>query len=311
MAFVRVLYGFTYGFSLPLTTSMLSEIIPIQYRGKGLVFLNFFVSLGKLIGCFLAMICLDSFSSGNWRLMMVLSSFPSLIVFFASSAFLMESPRFLLANQQYEESILVINKMIEINSNADATIDKSPLTREEASSIIETAKSMHGHIPQASFKALFKGELFGITLRMWVVWFMENAMYFGQLVIIPFILGKSNKSFGSYIITILGEMPSCFVSMYIVDHPLLGRKNSLTICFFISMVFHLVCFLYGNGSMLALMTSFARFFMKLCYAMLYPFTTELYPTAVRTVGFGMSSGVGRMGATLVPYLLFAMIEGNP
>jgi len=29
MGFMRILYGFTYGFSLPLTTSMLSEIIPI------------------------------------------------------------------------------------------------------------------------------------------------------------------------------------------------------------------------------------------------------------------------------------------
>lgn len=103
MGIVRLLYGFTYGFSLPLTTSMLSEIIPIQYRGKGLVFLNFFVSIGKLFGCILAMICLDSFTSGNWKLMMVLSSFSSLIVFISSSIYLLESPRFLLAVGKIEE----------------------------------------------------------------------------------------------------------------------------------------------------------------------------------------------------------------
>jgi MFS family permease len=37
MLVLRFLYGVSYGFSLPLTTSMLSEIVPLKYRGKGLV----------------------------------------------------------------------------------------------------------------------------------------------------------------------------------------------------------------------------------------------------------------------------------
>ena len=48
--------------------------------------------------------------------------------------------------------------------------------------------------------------------------------------------------------------------------------------------------------------------MKLCYAMLYPFSTEVYPTLLRTVGFGMCGGVGRVGATVIPYLIFWIIE---
>ena len=103
MAIARFLYGTTYGFSLPLTTSMLSEIIPSEYRGKGLVILNFFVSIGKLFGCILAAIFLTNFHSGNWKLMMIVSSFPSLAVFICSKMFLLESPRFLIASFRYEE----------------------------------------------------------------------------------------------------------------------------------------------------------------------------------------------------------------
>ncbi|EAS04378.1 MFS transporter (macronuclear) [Tetrahymena thermophila SB210] len=303
MGFVRVLYGFTYGFSLPLTTSMLSEIIPIQYRGKGLVFLNFFVSVGKLVGCILAMICLDSFTSGNWKLMMMLSSISSLFVFIASSSYLQESPRFLLATGKQEEGFDIIDRIIKIN-DAQAPV----LSQEEKDSLKAWSSQVYNKEHQASILALFQDDLKGITIRMWICWFMENAMYFGQLVIMPFILGQSKKTFGSYFITILGEAPSIFLSAYIVDHPLLGRRNSLTICFGLSMVFHFFCYLQGGGSYLSLLTSVARFFMKQCYAMLYPFSTEVYPTIVRTVGFGMCGGVGRVGATLIPYLIFTLID---
>lgn len=80
MGVLRLIYGIVYGISLPLTTSMLSEIIPIKYRGKGLVIINMFVSVGKIVGCIYASICLKDLTEGNWRLMMALSSFPSLVI---------------------------------------------------------------------------------------------------------------------------------------------------------------------------------------------------------------------------------------
>jgi len=67
MMIIRFCYGISYGFSLPLTTSMLSEITPLEYRGKGIVFLNFFVSVGKMFGVILAILCLDDFYTGNLK----------------------------------------------------------------------------------------------------------------------------------------------------------------------------------------------------------------------------------------------------
>ena len=42
--------------------------------------------------------------------------------------------------------------------------------------------------------------------------------------------------------------------------------------------------------------------------MLYPLSTELYPTLLRTLGFGWCSGIGRIGAALIPYLIFPLLE---
>jgi putative MFS transporter len=71
---VRFAVGFCFGFSLPLTTSMsnlkgylVAEITPIEYRGKMLVIINFFLTLGKVLGCFLVYIFISpDLKSGNF-----------------------------------------------------------------------------------------------------------------------------------------------------------------------------------------------------------------------------------------------------
>lgn len=78
--FVRFLYGLTFGLTIALTTTLFSEIVPLKYRGKGLLIINFCVSLGKVFSFILGAIFLQNFTKGNWKMMMVCSSFPSLIV---------------------------------------------------------------------------------------------------------------------------------------------------------------------------------------------------------------------------------------
>ena len=100
MTLARGLYGFSYGFSIAVTTSAFAEISPPKVRGKGILFLNFCVSLGKLYGLLLAIFFLESFTSGNWRSMIVCGSIPNIFVLYASIFILKESPRFLIATNQ-------------------------------------------------------------------------------------------------------------------------------------------------------------------------------------------------------------------
>ena len=53
---------------------------------------------------------------------------------------------------------------------------------------------------------------------------------------------------------------------------------------------------------------FTRFFMKEGWAMLYPYTTEIFQTANRALGFGSSAAVGRLGAAFSPNVLFPLYE---
>lgn len=58
MVIVRFLYGFAFGFTVSITTSMYAESASLQYRGKGLLLLNFSISFGKVYGVLLASIFL-------------------------------------------------------------------------------------------------------------------------------------------------------------------------------------------------------------------------------------------------------------
>jgi putative MFS transporter len=76
---------------------MFSEIIPSEYRGKGMVCVNFFVTVGKLYGFFIAYLTLDSYTSGDWRLMIRLNTIPGILVFIGTFFWVEESARFRFA----------------------------------------------------------------------------------------------------------------------------------------------------------------------------------------------------------------------
>lgn len=298
MTIMRFLYGFIFGFSLPLTTSMISEITPLKYRGTMLVTINFFLTFGKLYGCLLGFIFLDSLNSGNWNGMMAFSSLTPLTVFFFTICMLRESPRFLLAASRFEESFEVLNYMI-LKNNPNSEL----LTVEEKDQIKKFQIDTYKNEEKASVKSLFNKKYLNVTLALWVMWFSINFMYYGQLVILPFLLGDSKKGIDQMIIAILGETPALVLTYFFIENPKFGRKNSLTICFATAGFLNFLSYFLPKDH-LALSFSVSRFFMKECFAFLYAFTTESYGTLNRTLGYGVSSAVGRAGATVMPYILF-------
>lgn len=103
---------------------MISEITSPLVRGRFLIIINFFVSIGKIYAFLLAYYFLDNFHSGNWRIMMCVSSFTSLIVGILALCFLMESPRYLIANNRVIDGINIVEEMIHKNHNNSKLIKK-------------------------------------------------------------------------------------------------------------------------------------------------------------------------------------------
>jgi MFS family permease len=80
---IRSLYGATNGFFSPLNFTILGEITPKKNRGAFMTLIGLFYVLGELFCCLVAYFTTDNlnFTTGNWRGLLMSSSFLALICF--------------------------------------------------------------------------------------------------------------------------------------------------------------------------------------------------------------------------------------
>lgn len=48
--------------------------------------------------------------------------------------------------------------------------------------------------------------------------------------------------------------------------------------------------------------------MKMSFQMLYACSTEMFATENRSLGFGFTSATGRLGATIIPFIIIPMVN---
>lgn len=116
----RGLFGFCVGLTLPLISSIISEITPSNVRGKYFIYILFFGILGELLTVLFAFLYSNDLVNGNWRAMLLWTSIPGLIGGIASIKYMYESPRYLLLSlNRFEEGIKIIEYMIYTNIGKD------------------------------------------------------------------------------------------------------------------------------------------------------------------------------------------------
>ena len=307
---LRGIFGVIIGFTIPLTPSLASEITPVELRGRGIVAVNFFFSLGKFYAVIVAKFCLDSLTSGNWRAMLIWCSLPSLLVWLGTWLYVKESPRFLIAVERIDEGVQVLNEMAAINN----PYSPQRVTQTETEELEAWQRNIFEKGEAANVKTLFAPKYSRITSILWVMWFTLNFTFYGMLFILPFILSKleMNNSSGTggldgLLYTIAGEVPSIVIAMYIVEKEFFGRKGTIVYSNVLATATFLLAYVAPISLLIPLLT-LGRLFLKLNFAMIYPLTTEYYPTTIRTAGMGFASGVGRLGSTVMPYVLLSMLN---
>jgi hypothetical protein len=55
----------------------------------------------------------------------------------------------------------------------------------------------------------------------------------------------------------------------------------------------------------------SRVFTKLPFITINPLTTESYPTTYRTMAIGITSGIGRIGSTIMPIIDMHLFDADP
>lgn len=306
---LRLLTGVGLGGALIVGTSLLTESLPDKARGKFIVYLDGFWPIGNILAALSSFLILSYFSIRNminipylglvenWRILFSLSSLPIFLIFVINKK-IHESPYYLLENgksQKFKE------KITKVFSKKDFDIDLSKIIVPEKSS--------------SSFKTLFKEEFRFRSIFLGIIWFSLNFGYYGFFIWLPDTL-QAIKLFDNiylYLIIItLVQVPGYLLAANLIEK--IGRKKSLSGFMLISGLLILVFSLKlhnvqsTNLLFLKIILASASFFAVGSWGIIYAYTSELFPTEIRSMGLGYSSGVGKIAGVLGPIVAGLLVS---
>jgi len=298
LLFFRFLVGFGLGGELPVAATLMSEYAPSHLRGRFIVLLESFWALGWLVAACIAYLLIPMF---GWKIAFVIGTLPALYVFLIR-LHMPESVRYLLSHNKVDEAkkiILQLEKKLAVVSRPF----EGELTPLEKGQVKE--ETPH-------FLKLWNRQFRMRTLMLWLAWFGIVFSYYGIFMWLPSIVFAQGfavvKTFENVLIMTLAQLPGYFAAAYLVD--IIGRKYTLSLFLLMSGV---CSFFFGNASSSETLLAWGAamsFFNLGAWGVIYTYTPEQYPTAMRALGSGWAAGFGRIGGMLAPMLVGVMIAGS-
>ncbi len=287
----RFLVGFGLGGELPVAATLVSEYAPSRVRGRFIVLLESFWGLGWIAAACIAYFFIPLY---GWRMAFLIGALPALYVCLIRMH-MPESVRYLLAHGRVGEA-----RQIVVSLERQLHVPVAPFVSEK-----ETVPV----VAKASFRELWKKPFASRTIMLWLVWFGINFSYYGIFMWLPslvFLQGFTVvKTFEYVLIMTLAQLPGYYCAAWLVDK--IGRKYTLSAFLLFSGV---ASYFFGHASTAAALMmwgSVMSFFNLGAWGVLYTYTPEQYPTAIRALGSGWAAGFGRFGGMAAPMMVGALL----
>ena len=290
----RFLVGFGLGGELPVAATLVSEYAPSRVRGRFIVLLESFWGLGWIAAACIAYFFIPLY---GWRMAFLIGALPALYVCLIR-LHMPESVRYLLAHGRVGEA-----RQIVVSLERQLHVPVAPFVSEK-----ETVPV----VAKAAFRELWKKPFISRTIMLWLVWFGINFSYYGIFMWLPSLVFQQGftvvKTFEYVLIMTLAQLPGYYCAAWLVDK--IGRKYTLSAFLLFSGV---ASYFFGHASTAATLMmwgSVMSFFNLGAWGVLYTYTPEQYPTAIRALGSGWAAGFGRFGGMAAPMMVGAMLARN-
>jgi len=281
----RVIAGLGLGGELPVVATLVSEFSPRAQRGRMIVLLESFWAYGTLAAGLIALFVLPQF---GWRGAFLVAALPALYVAYLRSA-LPESPRYLAERGRSAEADAIVRRVERASGGALLTLGAA----------IAPMRSGRTSISQLWSPAYARR-----TAMLWILWFGITFTYYGIFLYVPSLLAarglsevRSNEFF---FLSTIAQIPGYFSAAWLVER--WGRKPTLVTYLLGTAA---AAFLFGNagtGTDAFVYAALLSFFNLGAWAIVYTYSPELYPTAIRATGAGIAAAVGRLGGIIGPFL---------
>ncbi|MFI8998776.1 MFS transporter [Streptomyces sp. NPDC053542] len=286
MAAARALTGFGLGAMTAIAISYLSEVTPATHRGRFQA-----VALGVgLVGIPLVAFTARGITVSHpaaWRWLFVAGALGFLLLPLVLR--LPESPRWLLSRGRAAEAAEMVRRFVP--DFRGGTEEQPP----EAGT-------------EARFRDLFAPGQRRNSFVMMVVWAFALTGFYGFQSWVPTLLADRGQDFAQSMtmsaITTIGAVPGAFLATPFIDR--FSRK-------YLAVALGLIVAAVGIGYGLSTGTGAVMVFGVLVAALsqayiavLYSYTPEHFPTALRTAGSGLGNGAGRAANIVAPLVIAAV-----
>ena len=271
LAVIRFFTGLGLGGELPVAASLISELSPPNSRGRNVVLLESFWSIGAILAAAIAYLVFPGF---GWRAPLLALSAVALYAL-AIRATVPESPQWLRLRNP---------------TRAQAIAEKYGVTLESAE--------------RHSSKELLANGLRTQTLVLWTSWLLLAFGYYGAFLWLPTMLTRRGyslvRTFEYSLEMSLAQLPGYFTAAYMIER--IGRKPSL-LTFFTGSAAAAVAFALAPSTAWLLASGVALNFFNLgAWGLIYAYTPESFPSDLRATGMGSSGSMARVGMIIGPLL---------
>lgn len=295
---LRFVVGLGLGGELPVASTLVGELAPARARGRLIVILESFWAYGWIAAAVIGFFVVKNPALG-WRWGFAVGALPALYTFVLRRA-VPESPRWLASVGRTQEADLAVAAIERENGGpADAPVAGAP-----------SMASAPGPALGARFRELWSARYVKRTVMLWVLWFGIVFSYYGVFTWLPSLLlargFNINGAFGYVLLITLAQVPGYFSAAWLVER--WGRKPTLVTYLLGSA---LAAWVFGNVMGVApvlLAGSLLSFFNLGAWGVVYTYTPEQYPTAIRGTGAGAAAAFGRLGAIVGPYLVAWLLD---
>ncbi|KAH7842419.1 hypothetical protein Vadar_005060 [Vaccinium darrowii] len=305
----RILFGIGVGFGNEAVPVFLSEVAPVQHRGKVNILFQLFVTIGILIASFINYKT-STFHPYGWRVSLGLAVIPALVLFFGSMI-LTETPASLLERGKDTKGKSALKKI--------RGVDDVDAEYEEIKKACEVAKQV-----KQPFKKLMKREsrpplIIGIMIQIFQQFTGINAIMFYAPVLFQTMGFKNDASLLSAVITGSVNVVCTCVSIYAVDK--YGRRVLLLEACFQMLISQmaigviLVVSLKNTGTLnsvlaiivVVLVCTFVSSFAWSWGPLGWLIPSEIFPLETRTAGFAFAVSTNMLFTFLIAQVFLSML----